>query len=113
MLRRYDPSSSNEHIVEFSDSGFEVTAVSLNQKTLVALAGGNLKYGAFRIGRCTVEIPSMSALISTALFGSRFDAPIRVHVDSITFDKLPFPDVAMPAEVEAVREEHQRATRTE
>ena len=76
----------------YSNEGFEVAPFKLKQETLSALAGGTLKYGRFRIGRCSVKIPSVSGVVSTVLFGSARDGtdPVRIHIESVEFDKLPF-----------------------
>ena len=105
LIEGYDASASSE-MVTYSNEGFEVAPFKLKQETLVALAGGTLKYGRFRIGRCSVKIPSVSGVVSTVLFGSARDGtdPVRIHIESVEFDKLPFPDVAQPDKMEAILE---------
>ena len=105
LIEGYDASTSSE-MVTYTNDGFEVAPFNLKQETLVALAGGTLKYGKFRIGRCSVKIPSVSGLVSSAVFGSARDGahPLRIHIESVVFDKLPFPDVAQPHVMETVLE---------
>merc|ERR550514_2092727 len=73
LLNRYDPSAEDskartaaagdddkwERMVEFTPRGLEIRQVSLDQSTLVALAGGQLAFGNVRLGRCLVEVPSI------------------------------------------------------
>ena len=115
LLSGYDPSAEDtkaraaaasdddkwERMVEFTERGLEIRQVSLDQSTLVALAGGQLAFGNVRLGRCLVAVPSIQSLLSSTLLGS-VSEPVRVTVESVDIDQLPFPDVALPSEVEKI-----------
>ena len=120
LLDGYDPSDDDleeDRKVQFISSamwsGIEIGGdrepIHLNQTTLVSLAGGNLPVGNVRITHCTVQIRSVTGLLSSLIFGGVLQESLTIRVEGLELDLLPFPDVARKREVQAMLDQFRAA----